>query len=261
MALSPISKNSLADKAQIKKELDSLNQNGGLFAGFKRKRLEEQLQNLEKQASLEKEKGTIYNALSKLKQKGFVVAQGQETSLDAFRNNLACMRALNCSKVFTFKVLNLDEGALELIVFSQDEELKSYPVSLKDEKTKPEELLQKVAPDSVSLDQLEEVTKWLSNHGDTLAPVLSTKTIEERLDALMKKNACPHGAYLLHTAEKTLTLSRIDYQGKISHYKINLHLGLYTHNLDGNVVCETRTQFRKRFEGKGVPARIRIREG
>lgn len=205
----------------------------------------------------DKEKEAIYKAFIKLKTKGYVLPLGKEANLESMQSYLPHMRALNCSRVFAIKLLNLDEGALELVLFSDDEKLETFPLTLNE---KVEEVVnEKVPSDSVSVNQLEEVASWLENHGDASGPKVSMSTIEKRLNALMQRNACPHGAYVLHAAEKKLTLSRVNYKGEITHASIdfkNKH-GLFTHDITGQAISESRTQFKKRLSGIGQPARIR----
>lgn len=217
--------------------------------------LESLLQNLKSQALRNQDQLIIDRAIRDLQKKGLLLSISKETELEAFTATLSEMKALGCHEVFTFHIANREEGALELLVFTQDAKLSCYPVDAK-QHFNAEAFLQKHTPSGIPLSQLQDVSGWLQNHGSQAATFLSREAIEKKLEALM--HSCPHGAYVLHAQNKALTLSRLIPSGKIEHVIIDLQkrLGCYTIEREGKDIPATRTQFKRRLEQMGTPIRL-----
>jgi hypothetical protein len=216
---------------------------------LKIKAFERQLETLQACALKNKERLNIQRAIWDLQKKGLILPLGLEATKEAFRANVEEMEALGCNLAFTFIINNRDEGLLDLLTYSIDGTLDCRTVSVRDVPT---------LPVGVPLSQLQEVANWLQVHGQVT--LLSTKAIEEKLSKLM--NSCPHGAYVLHTADNALTLSRLTPAGKISHLKIDLQkqLGCYTLELQGKEIAATRLEFKRRLEQSGTPVRLKVQE-
>ncbi len=182
--------------------------------------------------------------------------QGFLLPLNDPKNYEALLQDLAISAAFTFHIIDREQGALELIVFYQDGKVANHAVDAKapfDEKA----FLAKHAPDAIPLSQLQDVSGWLDNHNwQTKSPLLTLDAIEKKLAKLMR--SCPHGAYMLHTQNKSLTLSRLSPGGKIEHMIINLQkrLGYYSLEVDGKAVASTRSEFKKRLQQMGKPIRL-----
>ncbi len=197
----------------------------------------------------------IDKAIRDLQKKGFLLPMSPETCVEDFTKVLPELRTLGCSAVFNFRLVNRDQGQVELLVFSDEGKLSSYSLNLlaADE---VQNAIETHANSAIPLSQLQDVSSWLHKHGAVNAPVLGRDAIEQKLEALMK--SCPHGAYVLHAQNKTLTLSRLSPRGHIEHVIINLQkkLGCYTMEVEGTDIETTRVQFKRRLNQMGTPIRL-----
>lgn len=210
---------------------------------------ERQLETLQACALKNKERMKVQRAIWELQKKGLILPLNEEATKEAFVANEKELKSLGCKLAFTFLIKDREKGLLDLLTYSADNTFDRCTVSVQETLT---------LPAGVPLSQLQEVACWLEVHGKVA--YLGTKEIEEKLTKLM--NSCPHGAYLLHTAENALTLSRLTPAGKISHLKIDLQkeLGCYTLELQGKEVASTRLEFKRRLEQSGTPVRLSARK-
>ncbi len=193
-------------------------------------------------------------SIRRLQKNGLLFPINKETCLEIFLKTQGQMHALGCEYVFNFHIFNKEEQKLELLVFSADGTLAAYEIT---DHVNAEVLLQKHAPLGIPLSQLQDIAGWLHNHGAVAGPLLNREAIEKKLEGLIK--SCPHGAYVLHTHNKALTLSRLCPRGRIEHLIINLQkqLGGYIIEQEGTQIAATRTQFKRRLEQMGTPVRFR----
>jgi len=213
------------------------------------KTFERQLETLQAFALKNKERMKIQRAIWDLQKKGLILPMSLEETKAAFMANIHEMKSLGCTQAFTFLITNREEGLLDLLIHSVDGECKNSKVNVNEPYT---------LPSGIPLSQLQEVANWLEVHGKV--HLLGTKEIEAKLSRLM--SSCPHGAYVLHTADNALTLSRLTPAGKISHLKIDLQkeLGCYTLELEGKEIAATRLAFKRRLEQSGTPVRINLQQ-
>lgn len=210
---------------------------------------ERQLEILQACALKNQERMKIQRAIWELQKKGLILPLSEEATKEAFVANAKELQSLGCRLAFTFLIKDREKGLLDLLTYSVDDTFESRTVSVQEKLN---------LPSGVPLSQLQEVASWLEVHGKVayFGSTLGTKEIEEKLTKLM--NSCPHGAYLLHTAENALTLSRLTPAGKISHLKIDLQkeLGCYTLELQGKEIANSRLEFKRRLEQSGTPVRL-----
>lgn len=223
---------------------------------YKIRIIENQLIGLQSLAIQNSNTLAIERAIRDLQKKGFLLPMSKESCVDECKKVLPELKTLGCNAVFNFRIVSQDDGQAELLVFTDKEELFCCPVSLL-ESGDIQRALQTYAASAIPLSQLQDVAGWLHKHGAVNAPVLGKDAIEKKLEALMK--SCPHGAYVLHTQDKSLTLSRLSPRGHIEHVIINLQkkLGCYTMEVDGADVATTRVQFKRRLNQMGTPIRFK----
>ncbi|MBS0635704.1 MAG: hypothetical protein JSR37_09600 [Verrucomicrobia bacterium] len=176
-----------------------------------------------------------------LQRKGFLLPISKELTLEAFHATLPELKALGFKATFNF---HKGEKGLEFLLFSSEGECTSHPV---------DDPYFHLKPSYIPLSQLQDISGWLHNHGAARAPLLSLETIEKKLEGLMK--SCPHGAYMLHTHNKTLTLSRLSPLGTIEHMIIDLQKQIGSYSIENEGIA-TRTQFKKRLSQMGTPLRL-----
>lgn len=222
---------------------------------FKIKKLESLLKNIKKEARKNGQAVAIDKCIRGLQRKGLLLAMSKESCLEGFKHTCPELQTLGYTSAFCFRIIDRDEGTLELLVSSDSGHVSSYSFSVK-EPIDIEALLQQKAPLAIPLSQLQDIAGWLHNHGAIHAPILSREAIEQKLEGLMK--SCPHGAYVMHAQNKALTLSRLSPRGQIEHLIINLQKELGCYAIEGSSVAATRTQFKRRLEQMGTPVRLVI---
>ncbi len=224
----------------LTQELEELKKNK-VVNFFKIRKAKSELKALSKKIEEKKKLETLEKTIHGLKLKGLFFQGTKEEAHAAFLSCLAHVEALGCQRVVTYIV----EEELLRVVFSK-EGIITFPF---DELEQKEPL--------VSLSQLQEIAAWLDNHGVSHAPWLDLRAIEKKLANLMR--SCPHGAYMLHAHNRTLTLSRLSPAGRIEHLPIDIQkeLGCYTLTVDGKEIAATRIQFKKRLQQMGTPLRLK----
>jgi len=228
------------------KELEQLKKNR-IVNFFRIRKLALELQELTKELTAKKAAELVEKTRKNLQHKGLFFQGTIAEASHAFIATLAHMRAIGCKKAFTY----IFDSGLKLLLFSDDELLSCHAV----EAVSALDAL-KTHGRLVSLTQLQEVAGWLHNHGVAHTPLIDRASIEKKLVCLMQ--SCPHGAYVLHAHNATLTLSRLSPVGKVEHLLIDLQheVGCYTMELDGVAVSATRIQFKKKLEQMGTPLRL-----
>lgn len=195
----------------------------------------------------------IEKVIRDLQKRGFLQLMPGQQAHEPFS---AVLKALDINSCFTFHVVDRTQGSLELHVFHQDGTLVRHAVDA----SCPfdhDAFLQQHAPSGIPVSQLQDVSGWLQKHNwQAASPLLDKSAIEKKLEGLMK--SCPHGAYVMHTHDKTLTLSRLSPGGKIEHMIINLQkrLGSYSLEVDGKAIAATSAEFKKRLQQMGKPIRL-----
>ncbi len=195
----------------------------------------------------------IEKVIRDLQKRGFLQLMPDKHTHEPFSTVL---KALDLRSCFTFHIVDRTEGSLELHVFHQDGTLVRHPVDA----SCPfdhDAFLQQHAPSGIPVSQLQDVSGWLQKHNwHPASPLLDKSAIEKKLEGLMK--SCPHGAYVMHTQDKALTLSRLKPGGKIEHMIINLQkrLGSYSLEIDGKDIAATRAELNKRLQQMGKPIRL-----
>lgn len=184
-------------------------------------------------------------AIGDLQKRGFYLPMTKDACIEAFTKAYSHLKTLGCESVFTINHIDREKAVLQQLVFSCDGTLKSTFMPLEAAYSPP--------AGSLPLGQLQDVSAWLERHG---MPLVGLDAIEKRLESLI--HACPHGAYVLHTHNKELTLSRVTPLGQIEHIVVNLinEPGSYTLELTSGRKLATRTQFKRRLEQMGTPIKL-----
>jgi hypothetical protein len=190
-----------------------------------------------------------------LQAKGLLIPLDPQNALQAFLQHHAEMSSISAKYIYNFYIDDAALQKLSLFVFSDDQSLKIHKICYT-ENFNYQAFIHEHAPSGIPLSQVQDISGWLHNHGSTSPHVLNQDTLEKKLESLMK--SCPHGAYVLHTSNKALTLSRLCPRGRIEHLIVNLQkqIGCYTIEQEGIETAATRTQFKRRLAQMGTPLRL-----
>lgn len=219
---------------------------------FKIRNFESLLKTLKGEAGKNSHALQIDKVIRDLQKRGFLLPMAKEACFDACRYNKNELAAINCKSTFNFNIVDKETGLLELLVYTLDGKTAAYPLpALSDFQAH----IKKHAQDAIPLSQLQDISGWLHNHGRS--NLITLDALENKLESLI--HSCPHGAYVLHTQNKILTLSRLSPRGQIEHVTINLFKepGIYTLQFQGQEFAATRAQFKKRLTQMGTPVRVK----
>jgi hypothetical protein len=199
--------------------------------------------------------------------RGFITSLDEPALLKEFSEFQPCLDSLGCKSACTFRVADRQEGRLELFLLSK-EGYKKYTLCLKthvgkittEDGERHESIdacIKALAPEAISLSQLQDVSLWLNTHGVQYGMPCDLRSVEEKLTKLM--DSCPHGAYILYPdgQKGKLRLSRLLHHGGVNHTLIDLTEKPGAYTLDVSKVAYSAAQFRSQISHMGAPVRVK----